>query len=137
AGGSDAIDAPPPDAGTCAAASVTCADGGTLRTCAAAGGQAVDMPCAWGCLDAPSAHCGVLVPSGGGVLPTDVSSTGLSGSIQISGTINGDDGSIAGVRTAGTGIVSGIDYELRGNVAVFRFEDLQVIGTVGLTGSHP
>src|SRR5262249_31126845 len=97
AGGSDAIDAPPPDAGTCSMAAVTCADGGTLRTCAVAGGQAVDTPCAWGCLDAPSAHCGVLVPSGGGVLATDVSSTGLSGSIQISGTINGDDGSIAGV----------------------------------------
>ncbi len=134
----DAPVMPAPDAGVCTAASQLCADSVTLRTCAAAGAQAVDTICGWGCIAEPGAHCGVLVPSGGGVLPTDVSSTGLSGSIDLQGTVNADDGSITGLttRAAGTGIIDNIDYELRGNVAVFRFASVRVIGSLGLTGSH-
>ncbi|MDB4956548.1 MAG: hypothetical protein JWO36_4117 [Myxococcales bacterium] len=128
------------------APSTSCSpDGTTLLTCSVVGMMAVPTTCTWGCLQTGAAHCGKLVPSGSaagsGVLPSDVSGSGvmdiMMGSSSVI-TINGMDGGISsGVRTTGTGVRNGIEFQIRGSIAMFRFNSLHITGPIKLTGSHP
>jgi hypothetical protein len=95
------------------------------------------LQCAWGCVAAPSPHCAVLQPSGGGVGSGDVNATGVTGTIDLSGKVDGDTGEITGLRGSGTGVANNIDFEMRGNIAMFRFAGRHVAGTVSLAGGHP
>jgi hypothetical protein len=130
-------DAPFPDAGPCTAVSVECADANTLRTCAVIGQQPVDTTCSWGCggPDAfdGSAHCELLVPTGSAALPTDLLGSGLGSATLNATTIHLDTGQINNIRAAGTGIVDGIDFEVRSGVSVFRFGGLAIEGTIEFT----
>jgi hypothetical protein len=140
---------PPPDGGPCMDISMTCADATTLRTCTMVGSDYKDTACTWGCSTTGGAHCAGLVPAGGGVGSGDVMAgtfTGLvpttigTGSAMI---VDGTDGRIGTMfdsrrfRSDGTGIINGIDFELRGNVAMFRFASLTVSGPVFLVGPNP
>ena len=118
----------PPKGGPCVGASVTCADSNNLRTCSGPGADYMDMLCSWGCITGSPAHCGELQPSGGAVQPSDVTSSGVF-AVSVSGTVNGDNGSISGAS-------SGFSYAVQNNVAVFRFASLHVTGAVALVGSH-
>ncbi len=145
-GASDAgIDAYIPDAGPCSAASAQCISD-VLRTCSNPGAMPVDTTCSWGCVSGGNgAHCGELVPAGGGVLPGDLTpdttlvDTTLSG---VSLIINADTGAIGTlaqptvIRPSGTGVMNGIDYAVRNGVAIFRFGSLTISGGVGPYGSH-
>ena len=136
-------DAPIPDGGPCAAASAECvAD--VLRTCSAAGALPVDTTCTWGCLG-PAAHCGAVVPAGGAVTAQDLAPDAILTDITLntpSLIIDGDSGAIGtlaspnALRASGTGVINGIDYAVRGNVAVFRFASLTAMTTVTPYGSH-
>lgn len=140
AAGSDAI----ADAGPCVAASQQCL-GDQLRTCTAAGASPVDTPCGWGCVATPDAHCGRLMPSGGAVASQDLEPDPQLSDVTLSGMtvlIDSDTGAI-GVpaapemfRAAGTGVSNGIDFEIRGNVGVFRFKSLAITGPTGGTGAR-
>ena len=138
----DAVDAPPdtpiPDGGTCMGASAECVSD-TLRTCSGAGGNPVDTLCSWGCKNSPIAHCGKLQPSGGGVAEGDLDPDATLADTMLSGIVDGDTGAISGVtsRAAGPGVINGIDFETRGQVAIFRFASLSTSGPIMLTGSHP
>ncbi|MBA3392379.1 MAG: hypothetical protein H0T89_07030, partial [Deltaproteobacteria bacterium] len=134
-----------PDASACATASTECLDGDTLRTCVAAGDAATDRICAWGCRTTPFARCAEIVPAGGGVMPTDVApSTELGVLVFEPGTtIDGDNGRIGTAaeadkyRASGpVGVMNGIDYQVRGNIAVFRFTKLRIAGALTLIGSR-
>jgi hypothetical protein len=143
--GSDAP--PPPDAGTCAGASRECI-GDVLRTCDMAGGSAVDIPCSWGCIASP-AHCAQLVPSGSGgmagsgVMPDDIDATGLADVTLGNITIDSDTGRIGTNANpslhhgAMPGIENGIDFQVRGPIAMFRFKSLMLGGTITLVGKRP
>ncbi|HWO22758.1 MAG TPA: hypothetical protein VNO30_28555, partial [Kofleriaceae bacterium] len=138
-GGLDAI----PDAGMCPALSAECI-GDTLRECTQVGELPVDTSCPWGCLKGGgSPRCGKLQPTGTVVLPADLMPA--AGLVDINrvitgtiGTINTDDGTITNVRTMGTGLKDGIDYQQRTfdaggatgtrGVAVFRFKSLALSG---------
>src|ERR1041385_3380694 len=127
----------PPDSGPCTAAGDTCeADGVTIATCADVGAFPTTTTCDWGCSSTGSVHCRVLVPSGGAVLPADFDGAGLASVSLGVTTIDTDTGAITGsfTRASGTGIKAGVDYEVRGNVAVFRFGSLDVTAKVSLTG---
>ncbi|MBV8760057.1 MAG: hypothetical protein JO257_22390, partial [Deltaproteobacteria bacterium] len=131
-----------PDAGACTAASATCATSGLLRTCASAGANPVDTPCAWGCITPGGmARCGKLAPTGGAVIANDAETTTLSQLADLvlsNTTINGNDGSIPNFRAAGGGVVSGIDYRLSASgVAIFRVKSFRVTGQITLGGTHP
>ncbi|MBA2539681.1 MAG: hypothetical protein H0V17_08610, partial [Deltaproteobacteria bacterium] len=124
-----------PDAGACTAAITECfsdGSGGTvLRSCSAEGAEPTIEGCPWGCLESGGAHCGLLQPSGGAVLPGDLEpvagQTLLPITISSSVSINTETGEISGgVRGAGTGSVNGIDFSVRGAVAVFRFQSLVI-----------
>jgi hypothetical protein len=140
---------PPPDGGPCKDVSVTCADSTTLRTCTMIGSDYQDTTCTWGCSTTGAAHCAGLVPSGGGVTSGDVMAGTFTGLMATTiGTpssyiVDGTDGRIGTMfnsrqfRLDGTGTINGIDFELRGNVAVFRFASLAVSGPVTLVGPHP
>lgn len=136
-----------PDAGMCASASSECAGADVLRTCASAGSPAEDVPCVWGCVSGAPAHCGVLVPAGGGVAPTDVVGTGvldttLTGPLIIDGDTGaiGTSGDATSVRDAELGVDAGIDFQTRGagdRIAMFRFKRLTISGDIKLVGSRP
>ena len=132
------IDAPPtlPDAGPCLAASSSCANADTLRTCAGSGTQPVDTTCSWGCLATGGPHCGVLVPTGSAVGSGNLNPTGLA-ALDLQGTVDGNSGSIMGLRAMGSGVISGVDYHLVNGVAVFRVASLHVVGLTTLRGDHP
>ena len=126
-----------PDASLCAAASKQCIGANQkLRVCDSTGASSRDIDCSWSCLDTPEPHCAQLVPSGGAVTTADLDSTALMEHTITSATINTDDGSISGLRTAGGGIVNGIDYTQRGNVGVFRFNKLTINGIVNIRGTR-
>jgi len=117
--------------------SVTSCNGDRLEVCVA-NMLPVETACAWGCIGSGSvAHCGAIDPVGGGVVASDLDTSGLADNIEIDGTIDGDTGAIGTVRLPGSGVVQGIDYKVINNVAVFRFNSVRVGGTFMLTGSHP
>lgn len=131
------------DAAICQGVSTTCASGDTLRTCSGAGEPAVDTQCVWGCVEGP-AHCGTLMPSAGALTADDLTTPqGLGDVVLMTGTvIDSDTGQIGTavlptvVRIGGDGIRNGIDYEVRGNVAVFRMKSLSINGPVLGIGQH-
>ena len=128
----------------CTNASLTCASADVLRSCAAAGELATDTQCAWGCIDAPgtTAHCGELAPSGGAVESMDLVADAALLDVTLSGDIgiSSDSGQItignAILRAGVTGVDAGIDFQVRGTVAVFRFRSLTIVGPVIVVGSH-
>lgn len=136
------------DAMTCAAASVECVGPDSLRTCTAPGVAPMFDACSWGCLgvgagtdgnEAP--HCGALQPQGGGVTPADLEDMSALADLTLqNATINATTGEIlvgqTSVRAAGLGVIAGIDYEVRGKVAVFRMASA-LLGSVALTGVYP
>lgn len=134
-----------PDASACPGSSTECIGSDVLRTCEGPGATAVDRTCSWGCRTQPFARCAELVPAGGGVTPQDVvPDPALLAVTLAAGTIiDGDDGRIGfsndatAVRAAGTGIISGIDYQARAGdtIAVFRFKELRIDGALSLTGA--
>jgi len=144
------VDVAIPDGGTCTSASAMClGDGVTLRTCAAAGAQYADTTCGWGCIPENVAHCGQLIPvgsgnmAGSGVQPGDVADDAALADITLGANLIvdadtgaiGTSGSAGSLRGAGTGSAKGIDYELRGQVAMFRFRSLHVSGPIVVSGS--
>ena len=132
----------PPDAAICETQSVECATPEILRTCTSAGATAVDTVCAWGCTEhAGPAHCGALVPRGGALKPTDTTDfTGLTDQNIQSATIDGSAGAITTgngtIRGAGQGIQNGIDYEVRGGVAIFRMKSVLLDGPITFAGPY-
>ncbi|HTL36405.1 MAG TPA: hypothetical protein VL326_24905 [Kofleriaceae bacterium] len=136
-----------PDAGTCTGASAMCL-GDTLRTCGAAGEAAVDTACTWGCgtsTSNPASHCQALVPAGDGAVSSDLTDTmGVTGAVTLNAGIivDSDTGRIgttlnpSSIRAPGTGIISGIDFQLHNGVGVLRMYLLTVNGPVSLVGSH-
>lgn len=143
-----AIDAYVPDASACIAQVDECITGtDLLRRCDGAGAQSYDVTCNWGCMTTSTPHCAQIVPSGNGgvpangVMPADVVATAGLMDITLTGgtlTLDGNSGSISSFRGTGSGILSGIDYQLRGPIAMFRFKSLTVAAgvTVRVTGSH-
>jgi hypothetical protein len=131
------------DAATCPMASLECLGSDVLRTCTGPGAIAQDTRCGWGCFDADSvgAHCGVVQPAGGAVIPTDLQDLDTLAELALEGaTIDSSSGTIVvgqtTVRSAGLGVISGIDYEVRGGVAVFRARSA-LLGDLALTGAYP
>lgn len=136
------IDAFVPDAGGCQIANEVSCVGPTLRTCAQMGQLPVDTPCSWGCSSEPAAHCALLQPSGGAVVPDDLDNAAL-GDITIPSvgmTVDTDRGTIDNVRGAGTGPLNGIDFHIANRVGIFRFKKLYFqglgIGTIRIRGSN-
>lgn len=125
-----------PDALVCTEAVVECASVDVLRTCSAPGVPAVDTACSWGCLMTTGvAHCAQIIPAGGGAMTADLDPTGLI-DVDLNGTL-ADDGSISGTfaRPAGVGIINGVDFVLRNNVAVFSFKSLRINGPLSVRGT--
>ena len=148
------VDAKIPDAGVCPATSAMCVTDMMLRECRQVGQLPVDTPCTWGCLgQGGPAHCGQLQPTGTVVTAADLMPNAAlldttkalaSGTI---GVINTDDGTITNnVRAPGTGIKSGIDFQVRTfdaggtvgtrRVGVFRFGKLALAGEWIVTGAN-
>jgi len=128
-----------PDAGTCEAPTAECIDDFTLRTCVMVGGTAQDTPCPWGCLG-PNAHCGQLVPNGGGAVPNDMLvDPALHDITELKGTVDGGDGSITLLRgsSASGAVDGGIAYYVRNNIAVFRMRSIHVTGALTVQGPYP
>lgn len=129
------------DASTCKDVSLECASDTVLRSCTAVGEPPVDTACDWGCRDSPTPHCAVLTPHGGAVAAEDTTDfTGLfDKSLQgvridgSAGTISDNGGTV--IRDAGQGVRSGIDYEVRGGVAIFRMKSV-VIGDATFLGPY-
>jgi hypothetical protein len=140
-----------PDAGACQTVGASCV-GDTLRTCSAIGQPPQEQACGWGCaVSGSNAACSQVAPAGG----WDMQSTGdttdfanlLAITIPDNAVFNSDDGSISAAngtgmfRAAGTGVIAGIDFELRPiantnpsrTAGVFRFKKLTV-SSVRLTG---
>ncbi|HTL34156.1 MAG TPA: hypothetical protein VL326_13595 [Kofleriaceae bacterium] len=146
---SDAVDALIPDAGNCTAQVDECLTGtDVLRRCDGAGMTSYDVTCNWGCKTTPTPHCAQIKPAGNGgvaangVMPTDVDATAGLLDVTLTGgtvTIDGNTGTFVPGRGAGTGIISGIDFQSRGPISMFRFKSLTIAAgvTVRVTGSHP
>ncbi|HUS28968.1 MAG TPA: hypothetical protein VMZ53_10665 [Kofleriaceae bacterium] len=146
-GGPDAL----PDASECTAAMDMCL-GDTLRHCDGPGAMAVDRPCGWGCM---TNRCLEVVPAGSGgnasdgVMPSDVVAVDMTTAVElVEGLIvDGDNGRIGttmnptSLRGSGSGVIAGIDWQMRGPVSMFRFKSLKITtssaGSVALIGSHP
>jgi hypothetical protein len=126
-----------PDGGPCTAAGTTCNSVAVLRTCSAPGAQYTDTACDWGCIATPMAHCGAFAPTSNGAEATDLTMQPGLLDVTISGSVNSDNGAMAGatVRAMGTGIQSGVGFRIHGNVAVFTAKSFQ-IGATSITGSH-
>jgi hypothetical protein len=124
-----------PDAGPCQTLGAQCATSDVLRVCSTLGAPPVDTTCVWGCLD-PTPHCGAIVPSGGGVQPSDVVGDAMLGAVTIDGTVQTTTGGISGTTTrAGvTGIDHGIDYSQHNSIAVFRANSM-TIGNVAFSAN--
>lgn len=128
-----------PDASVCADLSATCAGDSTLRTCSAVGELPTDTTCNWGCIDATAPHCGELVPTGGVVTTQDLAPDAalLDQDISATITISTSTGAMGVVRPAGTGVINGISFEVRGGIGIFRFKSVAFHGGVVLTGTAP
>jgi hypothetical protein len=127
----------------CGSSFLACLESTHLVNCVA-GGSSMTARCNWGCVDSSGgteAHCGVIMPAGGAISGSDTTMFGGGvDDITLTGNliVNGDDGRIgtsasqSSVRAAGTGQNGGIDYQVRGNVAAFRFKSLKISGTITL-----
>lgn len=146
-GGDDAAtDGPPPlpDAGPCPAVSKQCftdGDNTVLQTCDAVGEAPKVDTCAWGCVDGGTPHCGALQPAGDALAAADLApqaNDGMLLPITISTSTNFDTatGEITGLRAAGPGVISGIGFEARPGVGVFRFRSLQVDAQIDVGNSN-
>lgn len=135
AGPTDPPDTLPP-ALPCEALSAECI-GTTLRECRTVGMEPIDTECAL-CVTSPVAHCETLVPAGGAVTANDLKSDPLIGNITIAAaaSLNSNNGEITGVRGQGTGIVDGIEFQIVGNVGVFRFRSLAIDANLSLRGDR-
>jgi hypothetical protein len=134
------IDDPPPP---CTGAEITCVGEGTnqsLRVCEAGNPDPTTTACPWGCTTAGTAHCLLLQPSGGAVTADDLVEVPgqdlASPTIVAPGQIDTDDGSIDGVRGSGPGVVDGIEFVVRNNVAIFRFQTLTIDAPVQVRGAN-
>lgn len=119
-----------PDATTqCAELVAECAGTNVLRECTTVGEPAVDTTCDLGCSTDGGAHCRSVQPSFL-LQPADLKPTAGLAEITLSATstINVNDGSITNLRTAGTGIIAGIDFNVRDGVGIFRFQKLTITG---------
>jgi hypothetical protein len=145
-----------PDGGPCAMASAECVGADVLRTCAATGATPTDTACGWGCIDtgiAMLAHCGQIAPAGGGVVPGDVAADPALADVVLdpgagdtdlfiqadTGRIGtaGDNGRF---RINGTGVISGIDFEVTTagtKMGVFRSRSLVISAPLVLLGGEP
>ncbi|MCC7384882.1 MAG: hypothetical protein IT384_23745 [Deltaproteobacteria bacterium] len=97
------------------------------------------LSCAWGCSEAGDAHCQQPAPSGGAVVGADLDPNGALEEVTLAPplTLDTDDGSIDGVRPAGTGVIGGIGFAVRGNVGVFTFARLRITaGTLSIRGRN-
>jgi hypothetical protein len=128
----DSIDLPD-DAGACEAIADTCATVDVLRSCTAVGELPTDTICPNQCAASGGsigAHCRLLGPHFSLTRDDMAPTNGLAEiTLAATSTINGADGSITNVRGAGEGIVAGIDFQIRGGVAMFRFQKLTINGT--------
>src|SRR5262245_58388467 len=89
-----------------------------------------DTACLWACVTDGGAHCGVPHPTGGGVMPGDLADDPSLMPVVIDRDlfIDSDTGVIPTYRNlGGVGVVDGIDFQVRGNVAVFRFASLAIL----------
>ncbi|MGN6105346.1 MAG: hypothetical protein ACTHU0_09605 [Kofleriaceae bacterium] len=137
------VDAYVPDAGMCQTTGKQCV-GPVLRTCVETGMPPLEELCHWGCLTEGATtvpHCGRMVPSGGAVLPDhlfDPTNQLAPKTLTtiVAATIDTDTGAIVGLRGAGEGVNSGIDFVVRDNVAIFRFASLAVTGDLDVRGSR-
>jgi hypothetical protein len=120
----------------CEALSAECI-GTTLRECRTIGLDPIDTECAL-CITAPTAHCETLVPAGGAVTPNDLKSDPLIGNITIAAnaTLDSETGEITGLRGPGTGIVNEIEFQIVGDVGVFRFRSLTINANLALRGDN-
>ncbi len=122
------------DVGADADLTCLCSDANTL-TCATG-----DTSCALGCLDAPP-HCAQIVPSNG--LDLGTTTQVMSTIVFDSAVFDTDTGAITGsiTRSAGSGVMSDIDFETRMfdgvTLGVFTFHGLHVKpgGIVQFTGA--
>jgi hypothetical protein len=130
----DAIVTTDAPAGSCTAPGTSCmAD--VLSTCTGAGATPSTQTCAWGCIASGTAHCGQLVPTGGAVVPGDLTTPNV-GAVQLSGTVNTMTGSITNLRAAGAGVISGIGFTVRNGVGIFTFQNITINGAVTITGGN-
>jgi hypothetical protein len=133
-----------PDASPCVSLNNECVSADVLRSCTAIGLFPVDTACAWGCVMAGNPHCGEVVPSGGGVKPEDLASNAmlLDATAGVELIIDTDTGRIGTaalpslVRNGGMGVNNGIDFQVRGNIGVFRVASLVQSAPTTITGSR-
>lgn len=135
------VDAPP-GVVVCPELVAECASESVLRTCVTVGEDPVETTCALGCSTDNGAHCRSIQPSFA-VTADDMQPSAELAEITLSATstINTDDGSITNLRTAGTGVVNGIEFDVRDGVGVFRFKKLTITGvapsqTMTFTGTN-
>ncbi len=154
-GADAAVDAPMPDGLPCTAAEPTCVGGDVLQSCV--NGQLDEQSCAFGCLDAPAAHCGVPVLSNGLDLAwldgADADVVVAAGETWVfetsSGVVSkcGAGGEAAGnVHTAAVGIQQGLNFQVRAAptpadlaIGAWAFDSLRIEagGTLRLVGAVP
>lgn len=131
-----------PDAGVCVTISSECVAGVVLRECQAIGELPVDTTCGWGCAETDQrSRCGEIEPAGGTATTADLvpSATlvdtviaGIAGATQL----DASTGSITNVRPAGTGVLAGIDFQVRNGVGVMRFGSVTFDGTIQVRGTN-
>lgn len=103
-------------------------DGPALVHCPATQVGPLTTWCAAGCVDTPTPHCGTIRPTGVVDVADLIPDPSLSDTtITAPVTFNTDTGEIVGVRAAGSGVIAGIDFEVRNSVGVFRFGKLIVL----------
>jgi hypothetical protein len=93
-------------------------------------GSAIDLPCGWGCGGSGSAHCLALDPTGGALQAADTQGLPAIAATVTDATIDTDALSITPAPGA-------LDARIVGGVAVFRFGQLSITGSVHVVGSHP
>ncbi len=130
------------DASGCRAVTSECVGQNTkIRVCATIGQLPTDYDCDWGCNGNGGAHCAKLVPAGGYLLPSDLDPNNGPQDVSIDGdyVFNAVTGEITpNIRVAGTGLISGIDFQVRGGkLGVFKFAKLTLgTGTIRVIGTN-
>jgi hypothetical protein len=133
---------PPPEPCQVVPSATCVGNGERLRACKTMGQLPEETVCDFGCIDTPTAHCQLIKPSGGAVTATDLDPNGPLAAMLAEKTFaatgatisfNTETGEIKNgnstLRAAGPGIVSGIDFQVRGAVGMFRFKKLTLEGT--------
>ncbi len=130
-----------PDAGACTALGNECVAGVVLRACQTLGELPVDTTCTWGCIESnpnnvAQPHCGAIEPAGGTAITADLApNDDLTDHVIADAVLNTETGSITNVRGPGSGILSGIDFQMRNNVSVMRFRSVTFDGVIQVRGS--